>query len=186
MTEMNTATATMTENNNKGQTVKFDLAEQLARKMSISLEDAKAALEKADWNTLTATHLLEQEEFRRKQALNETAESCAGNDNAAQGNPSAESTATSGKVTQDSPDAEKKTAARQKKWFSNVCDHLRCLVAYGNRNRFTVTKDGDRLLEMPVTALAILLLLSFGTCVPLMIVGLFAGCRYSITTAVEA
>ena len=81
MTEMNAtmtqnATATVTENLNGEQTSQFDLVEQLARKMSVNLEDAKAALEAAGWNTLTATYLLEQEEFRRKQALNEVAECC--------------------------------------------------------------------------------------------------------------
>jgi hypothetical protein len=58
MTEMN---ATAMENINEVQAEKFDLVEQLARKMSISLEAAKATLEAADWNMLTATHLLEQE-----------------------------------------------------------------------------------------------------------------------------
>ena len=87
MTEMNAtmmenATATVTENRNGEQTSQFDLVEQLARKMSVNLEDAKAALEAAGWNTLTATYLLEQEEFRRKQALNEVAESCVVKDNA--------------------------------------------------------------------------------------------------------
>ena len=60
------------------------------------------------------------------------------------------------------------------------------MVAYGNRNRFTVSKGGDPLLEMPVTALALLLLFSFGTCALLMAAGLFAGCRYTVTNAAEA
>ena len=81
---------------------------------------------------------------------------------------------------------KKKATAKHKKWFSNLCDHLRRLLTYGNRNRFTIFKDGEQLLEMPVTALALLLLFSFGTCALLMLVGLFAGCRYNITNAVEA
>jgi len=184
-TMMENATATMAENSNEEQSARFDLVEQLARKMSISLEDARNALEAADWNTLTATHMLEQEAFLRKQALNEAAERCAVNDNAAQASAIADNAAF-GKDTRDSAPAEKKARVRQKKWFSNLCDHLRRLVAYGNRNRFTIFKGGDQLLEMPVTALALLLLFSFGTCALLMVVGLFAGCRYSITAAAEA
>lgn len=54
------------------------------------------------------------------------------------------------------------------------------LIQQGNRNRFVIRKDDSQLLDMPVTVLAILLLGSFGTCAFLMVVGLFAGCRYSI------
>lgn len=191
MTEMNAtmmenATATLSENSSKEQTTRFDLVEQLARKMCISLEDARNALEAADWNMLTATHMLEQEAFCRKQALNDAAEHCAVNDNAAQASATAGKAAAFGKDTRDSAAAKRKATAKQKKWFSNLCDHLRRLLTYGNRNRFTIFKDGEQLLEMPVTALALLLLFSFGTCALLMLVGLFAGCRYNITNAVEA
>ena len=191
MTEMNAtmmenATATLSENSSKEQTIRFDLVEQLARKMCISLEDARNALEAADWNMLTATHMLEQEAFCRKQALNDAAEHCAVNDNAAQASATAGKAAAFGKDTRDSAAAKRKATAKQKKWFSNLCDHLRRLLTYGNRNRFTIFKDGEQLLEMPVTALALLLLFSFGTCALLMLVGLFAGCRYNITNAVEA
>ena len=181
MTEMNAtmmenATVTMTENSSEGQTAKFDIVEQLARKMSVNLEDAKAALEAAGWNTLTATYMLEQEEFRRKQALNAAAESCAVRDRTTDGG------AVTGKVA-------KKAAAKPRKnrpWLTNLRDHIRRLVAFGNHNRFTIIKDGEQLLEMPVTALALLLLFSFGTCALLMAVGLFAGCRYTLTTVAEA
>ena len=191
MTEMNAtmmenATATLSENSSKEQTIRFDLVEQLARKMCISLEDARNALEAADWNMLTATHMLEQEAFCRKQALNDAAEQCAVNDNAAQASATAGKAAAFGKDTRDSAAAKKKATAKHKKWFSNLCDHLRRLLTYGNRNRFTIFKDGEQLLEMPVTALALLLLFSFGTCALLMLVGLFTGCRYNITNAVEA
>jgi hypothetical protein len=181
MTEMNAtmmenATATMTQNRDGEQTSQFDLVEQLARKMSINLEDAKAALEAAGWNTLTATYLLEQEEFRRKQALNEVAESCVVKDNAAH------ESAAPGK-------AAKKAVARPRKnrqWLANLRDHIHRLLAFGNHNRFTVVRDGEQLLEMPVTALALLLLFSFGTCALLMAAGLFAGCRYTLTAVAEA
>ena len=53
----------------------YEMTEQLAAKMNISLEEAKAALEAGNWNTLTATHLLEQEKFRRMQELNAVAAS---------------------------------------------------------------------------------------------------------------
>jgi len=179
-TMMENATATASENSSNGQTTKYDLVEQLARKMGISMEAAKAAMEAADWNTLTATHMLEQEAFLRKQALNEAVESCADSDDTIQDNPAA-----ARKAAQDSTTG-KKAPARRRKWFNNLSDHLRRLIAYGNRNRFTIIKDGEQLLEMPVTALALLLFFSFGTCALLMIAGLFVGCRYTVTAAAEA
>ena len=181
MTEMNT---TAMEYNDEVQTVQFDLVEQLALKMSISLEAAKAALEAADWNMLTATHMLEREEFCRKQQLNEVAESCAVDSNAAHDS-AVEKNATADETTKDRT-AAGNAAPKQKKRFNNLLDHLHRLLAYGNHNRFTVFRDGEQLLEMPVTALALLLLFSFGTCAFLMVVGLFAGCRYSLTPAAEA
>ena len=191
MTEMNAmmmenSTATMTENDGEVQTAQFEMTEQLAGKMSITLAEAKTALEAADWNMLTATHMLEQEAFLRKQALAEVAESCAANGEATQDDTAPEK-ATSA-MTEDRSTVKMATAKPRKnrQWFSNLCDHLRRLVAYGNRNRFTVFKGNDPLLEMPVTALALLLLFSFGTCALLMIAGLFAGCRYTVTTAAEA
>jgi hypothetical protein len=182
MTEMN---ATATENINEIQAARFDLVEQLARKMSISLEAAKAALEAADWNMLTATHLLEQEEFCRKQQLNEVAEGCVVVDDAAQDSAAAGKAATVDETAKDRI-VTRHTAPKPKKWFSNLRDHLHRLLAFGNHNRFTIFKDGEQLLEMPVTALALLLFFSFGTCAILMVVGLFAGCRYSLTAAAEA
>ena len=191
MTEMNAtmmenATATMTENSNEVQTAQYEMAEHLAGKMSVTLAEARAVLEAADWNMLTATHMLEKEDFRRKQALYEAAESCVANDAPPQDDTAAEPVTDT--MTMDRGTV-KKAAAKPKKnrqWFSNLCEHLRRMVAYGNRNRFTVSKGGDPLLEMPVTALALLLLFSFGTCALLMAAGLFAGCRYAVTNAAEA
>ena len=63
MTEMNAtmmenATAAMTETSNEVQTTQYEMTEQLAGKMHITLTEARAALEAAGWNMLTATHML--------------------------------------------------------------------------------------------------------------------------------
>lgn len=65
MTEINAGTAVMTEGEPTEEStrtgdVQFEMTERLSRKMHITLEAAKAALEASDWNMLTATHLLEQ------------------------------------------------------------------------------------------------------------------------------
>jgi hypothetical protein len=68
---------------------------------------------------------------------------------------------------------------------------LRDLFNLGNRNRFEVRrgasplgrKDDEVLLEVPVTVLVLLLIFAFWVCIPLLVIGLFAGCRYSFSGA---
>jgi len=172
----------------------YVMTERLSEKCNVTLEEAKAALEGADWNMLTATHLLEQESFRRMQQLNEfamdgtaaavmAAPEAGAADEAPAATDHVEVQAADTEEAEDRAQAaatEKVEAKRRRgKGLRNLGEHLRRLVACGNRNRFAVHKNGERLLEMPVTALALLMLCAFWVCVPLLVIGLFAGCRYS-------
>ena len=56
----------------------YEMAEKLSEKCNVTLEKARNTLEAGDWNMLTATHLLEQEQFRKMQELNEVASDCGG------------------------------------------------------------------------------------------------------------
>ena len=60
---------------------------------------------------------------------------------------------------------------------------LRELCERGNRNRFVARRGDAVVLDMPVTALALLMLCAFWVCVPLLVIGLFAGCRYGFRGA---
>ena len=163
----------------------YEMTENLSEKCDVTLEEAKTALEASDWNTLTATHLLEQEKFRRMQELHEFAES--GTATAVQAAPeeaAAEQTATEEGVKIEAAEAAERAESKKSchgKALKNLGEHIRRLVACGNRNRFTVQRGEEQLLAMPVTALAILLLCAFWVCVPLLVIGLFAGCRYSFS-----
>lgn len=172
MTEINAATAAMTANEsteNTDSAARLEMAERLSAKMHITLEDAKASLEAADWNALTATHLLEQEMFRRKQALNAVAEA------------SAEAIEDDAPAAAEAPaEAEAQASDKAKDALKKLGHGAKNLIKQGNRHRFAIRKGDEQLLEMPVTALALLLLGSFGTCAFLMAAGLLAGCRYSI------
>lgn len=159
----------------------YEMTESLAGKCDVTLQEAKTALETAEWNPLTATHLLEQEKFRRMQALNEAAAAAQ----AVQEGPAPEEASASGadateQAADDAGKAESAAGARRgDRGFRNLGGHIRRLVACGNRNRFVVRKGDEQLLAMPVTALAILLVCAFWVCTPLLVIGLFAGCRYS-------
>ena len=148
----------------------YEMTEQLAAKMHITLEEAKAALEASEWNPLTATHLLEQERFNRMQALNEVADQSAG----------AEAAQEAQEATAARTERREARRARRGEGLKRIARAIRDLVALGNRSRFAIHRGGDPLLEMPVTVLAILLLCSFGTCALLLVAGLFLGCRYSV------
>lgn len=164
----------------------FEMTEKLSEKCDVTLEEAKAALEAGEWNTLTATHLLEQEKFRRMQALAEVASSgeamavqYAPEEGAADEAAAEAWTETADKAeAADRAEARKHSRHRGAKGLGNA---VRRAVACGNRNRFEVRKGGATILEAPVTALALGLVFAFWVCVPLMVIGLFTGCRYSFS-----
>lgn len=52
------------------------------------------------------------------------------------------------------------------------------IINKGNKNHLEVIKDGDKIMAIPVTVLAVLLLFMFWITIPLMIVGLFFGYKY--------
>lgn len=169
----------------------YELTEQLAAKCDVTLEEAMTALEASNWNTLTATHLLEQEKFRRMQELNAFAESgeaaatavqAAPEEAAAEESATADEAGAEASVKIEAVEAPKASDKRSRGMgLKNLWSHVRRLIACGNRNRFAVDKGDNHLLEMPVTALVLLMLCAFWVCVPLLIVGLFTGCRYSFS-----
>ena len=60
-------------------------------------------------------------------------------------------------------------------------DLLRSAINLGNRNRFEVRRGDETVLEMPVLVLVLLMLFAFWVCLPLLVIGLFAGFRYSFS-----
>ncbi len=138
----------------------YEMTEKLAEKMNVSLEEAKNALEACDWEMLDAALMLEKEHG----AANERAYS-----------------------TRPEPEEEKTRREQAKERRRGVVDGLgdlvRSLFNMGNRNRFEVRKGDDTVLEMPVLVLVLLLIFAFWVCLPLLVIGLFIGFRYSFSGA---
>lgn len=174
--ESNAGTATMMETEG---TTHFEMVEQLAHKCSVTLEEAKAALETANWNVLTATHLLEQEEFRRKQELNTVLsdQDATSTDQAADGS-------TGQSVTDSQTEANEKSRKKTegKNTMKRIGQTIMDLIRRGNRNHFVIRRNGEQLVDLPMTILVLLLIGSFGTCAFLLVVGLFLGCQYTISS----
>ena len=138
----------------------YEMAEKLAEKMNVTLEEAKTALEACDWEMLDAALMLEKEHG----AASERAYS-----------------------TRPEPEEEKsrreQAKERRRGVVNGLGDLVRSLFNMGNRNRFEVRKGDDTVLEMPVLVLVLLMLFAFWVCVPLLVIGLFAGFHYSFSGA---
>ena len=167
----------------------YEMTEKLSEKCNVTREEARNALESGDWNMLTAAQRIELEKVRRTQELEAVvsgseavAVQIAAEGDAPEEDAAGEDTVVDTAETTET--AEKPEPARVKKHrgdrgFRNVGAHARRLVACGNRNRLVVRHGGDVLVELPVTVLVVLMLCAFWVCVPLTVIGLFAGCRYS-------
>jgi len=134
----------------------FEMVERLRKETGVSYEEARAALEAADWNLLDAVISLEQ----------------AGKVHA------------SAHYTTEQPKDEPKVEPqKQGETFGDLCRRFWkwfCeLVKKGNRNAICMEKNGVTNINLPITAFVILLLCCFWLIVPLMIVALFLGCRFS-------
>ena len=138
----------------------YEMAEKLSEKMGVSLEKATAALEACDWELLDAALMLEKEAGQTGQQ-----------------------TWTSCDTSAEEKDAGQAARERRRGVVEGLGGMIRDLFNLGNRNRFEVRKDDKLLLEVPVTVLVLLLIFAFWVCIPLLVIGLFAGCRYSFSGA---
>ena len=146
-----------------------EMTEKFSERMHMTQEEARTALEAGDWNMLTAAHLLEQEKIRRIQEMEEVSAACEAG--------TAQAAAQEQPETAES--ADRAENRRRGHVLGNLGGHIRRLVACGNRNHLVVRRGEAAILELPLTAVVALLLCAFWVCVPLLVVGLFAGCRYS-------
>ena len=137
----------------------YEMAEKLSEKMNVSLEEATAALEASEWELLDAALLLEKEHGAQNAAYSTRREAA------------------------EEPSRREQAKARRRGVVEGLGGLLRSAFNLGNRNRFEVRRGEELLLEMPVLVLVLLMLFAFWVCVPLLVIGLFAGYRYSFSGA---
>ena len=132
----------------------YEMVEKLREKANVSYEEAKAALEAADWNLLDALVLLENQ----------------------------------GKVSGGTD-----YSTKSETHWEHSHDHRRHAEAAGrvgrqvatginNLNRYFVlfNRKGETMFELPLLVMILLLVFGFWITVPLLIVGLFFGFKYSL------
>jgi hypothetical protein len=140
----------------------FEMVEKLREKANVSYEEAKAALEKADWDLLDAMLILEK-----------------------QGRIGGSDDRENNGTGEYSTKREKKTerAEKDRHTFGEKLGKfgrwLARMVAIGNANNFEVYRNGEKLLTISVTTLVVLMLFTSFLPIVFMIVGLFFGFRYT-------
>jgi hypothetical protein len=148
--------------------VTLEQVERMREKANISYEEAKAVLEKTNGDILEAIIILEKEQriappqdggFYCSKDPDEELKDRHEQD-------------IKGKSEPDDSISFAELARRFVGW-------CRRLIVRGNRNSFEVKKDGTKIMTVPVTVLVVLLIFTFWVTVPLIIIGLFLGYRYS-------
>ena len=143
----------------------MEQVEKLRERANVTYDEAKAALEASDGDLLDAIIFLERQ--------GKVAPPKGGG-------------VYRSEHQQDSKDQEKNRekheAEQPGESFSGMVSRffrwLKKIIHKGNINFFEVQRKGETFLSIPVTVLVILLL-AFWITIPLLIVGLFFGCRYS-------
>lgn len=141
----------------------IEQVEKLREKANVSYEEAKAALEASGGDMLDAIIYLE------KQGKVEPPQN-------------------NGTYVSEKPEAEQTQEQQTSSSYQNgetfsglVRKLLRWigrLIARGNKNTFEVWRKEKVIISMPVTVLILLLIFAFWVTVPILVIGLFAGCRY--------
>lgn len=142
----------------------LEMVEKLKERAGVSYEEAKHALEQSNDDMLDAMIYLEKQGkvnppkndgrfTTRREAQNEQAEPDANADE--------DSGQTAGQV------------------LSRFFNWILRLIKKGNENSFEIWHKGTRKLNMPITVMVLLVVFCFWITIPLIIIGLFCGCKYS-------
>ena len=137
----------------------IEMVEKLRQKANISYEEAKAALEANNWDLLDAMIALE-----RQGKVNDDA--------------STYSTADKAQDAKYQPVNATASTKDKNNGFHNFCEGCKTAFHKSWVNKFCVSRNGVHAVEMPIILFIVLLVLGFWIVLPLMIVGLFFGCRY--------
>lgn len=155
----------------------LELVEKLVEKTGLSYGEAKAALERNDWDMLEAIIQLEQQ---GKVQGAKTAQYSTNSE--AEANKQEESGKDScGRHHQNRQHREtcSQTGENFKRSAKSFGECLKDIFEKGNKNSIQMYRKDVKMIELPITAFVVLLIFCFWVILPLMIVSLFFGCRYS-------
>lgn len=139
----------------------FEKVEKLREKANVSYEEAKAALEESNWDMLDAIVHLEK---AGKVNGPKTASYTTNNENTA----GTEKTA----AQPDDGTSFSELIGKFFRWCGKV-------IKKGNENSFVIKKGIETPVCLPVTVFVLLILFAFWVTIPLIIIGLFFGFKFS-------
>ncbi len=147
--------------------ITLEQVEQLRQRANISYDEAKEALEETNGDMLQAMVNLE----KRNRIKAPEGGGYYNSKNSQQGSSEEYNKTMRDERVSDDGTSFKELMIRFFRWCGKM-------INKGNRNHFEVVKDEDKIMTIPVTVLAILLLFMFWITLPIMIIGLFFGYRY--------
>lgn len=136
----------------------MEMVEKLRQHANVTYEEAKAALESANWDMLDAMIELERRGKVRAGAAYET-----GSTRGAQYE----------KVNATA------SAKRENNGWKNFCASVCALFSKSCKNSFRVTRNDSELITVPLLVMVILMIVCFWILLPVLVVALFFNCRYS-------
>ena len=140
---------------------RYEMAELLAQKAGVTLEEARQALADNNWDMLDAMVALERAHRPAPSAVTIEAET-----------PSEE----------EEVKPVKNVSEKKEPFFTNgfaaIWGYIVKLWNILISNDFVVLRKGNQLLAVPVLVLVVLMLASFGLMLVVLIAGLFCGCQY--------
>ena len=141
----------------------FEKVEKLRERANVSYEEAKAALEENNWDLLDAMVALEK--------------------NGKADGPKQQQYSTSYDQQQEYIPVKTTVEEQQKKepkFGKSVGEALQTFFRICKENMFCVARHGEMMIRIPLFAAAIILLFTWRVAVPVMLVALLFGFRYSI------
>lgn len=132
----------------------MDKVEKLRQKANVSYEDARNALEQNDWDLLDALIALENAGKIKKEPEDSYS-------------------------TRKEPEPQKQPEPDLRGSFTRFFSYIAELINKANLISMDVTRSGKTRVSIPLSVLILLLIFMFWWVVPLMVLGLFFGFRYS-------
>ena len=153
----------------------LEKVEKLRQRANVSYEEAKKALEDCGWDMLDALVMLEKQ--GKVKGTPGQAESAADKTQAAE--PAQTLTICGCQQEEHQNDSEK----QQSNFFTKLGRAIKYLVKKGCENSLVIKQHGQPLMDLPVIAFIILLILFFWVIVPIMVISLFFDFSYNFKGA---
>ena len=146
----------------------LEKVEKLRQRANVSYEEAKKALEDCNWDMLDAIVMLESQG-----KVKETAKQTASSTDGAQATEPAQALTVCGSQQDE----------HQSNFFTKLGRAIKYLVKKGCENSLVIKQHGQPLMDLPVIAFIILLILFFWVVVPIMVISLFFDFSYNFKGA---